>query len=250
MKSSKGSAPVLTGFIFTFCLAFLLSLLPAAAEEPMAKIIKVAGCVWARSQVKAPVEEWVRIKTRDYPLYPGDVVKTSSGRAEILFQRDLSLVRVAEDTQLLLRVAEEKEKGITLRRIFLSRGWIWASINPHTGVQTQFESNAATAGISGTAIQFWLDSIGTVFVSCIDGGVDVTGNEVKVHLITGQCTRVTLGSEPAFPFDCVAPPFPTPEGLVPGGCEEVGAEISPPVFVGPTPLFQGTGGGGIASPSK
>ena len=248
----KGRTAIVTVWIFTLLFAVLLSLLPAAAEEPMAKIIKVGGAVWVRSETKAPVGEWVLIKTGDYPLYSGDTIKTSGGRAEVLFQRDQSLIRVAEDTQVLLRATEEKEKGTALRRIFLSLGWIWSTINPRTGLDTQFESNAATVGIRGTSLQHWIDSTGTAFISCIDGGLDVTANGVTVHLLPGQCTRVTPGSQPEPPFDCVAPPFPLVEDWVAGAPEEGGPspEAGPPVFVAPSPLFQGTGGGGIASPSK
>ena len=248
MRSLKGSAPILTVLILTFCLAVLLSLAPASAEEPMAQIARVAGGVWVKSESKAPAGEWVLIKTGNYPLYPGDTVKTSGGRAEILFSRDQSVIRVGEETQLLLRQTEGKEDGTNLRQIFLSLGWIWATINPRTGLQTQFESNAATAGIRGTSLQYWIDSTGTAFISCIDGGIDVTANGVTVSLTPGQCTRVTPGSEPAPPFACVAPPFPTVEDLVLVTPEEIGGP--PPVFVAPSPLFQGTGGGGIASPHK
>ena len=241
MRSLKGNAPIPTVLIFSFCFAVLVSLVPAEAEEPMAKIIKVGGPVWVKSEIKPPVGEWVLIKTRDYPLYSGDTVKTWVGRAEILFQRDQSVIRVAEDTQVLLRQTEET--GTTLRRIFLSLGWICATINPRTGLETQFESNAATALIRGAMLQYWLDSTGTAFIPCIDGGVDVMANGVTVHLLPGQCTRVTPRSEPSLPFDCVAPPCPTAEiGELPAS--------PPPVFVAPSPLFQGTGGGGIASPHK
>jgi hypothetical protein len=221
----------------------------AEAEEPVAKIIKVGGPVWVKSEIKPPVGEWVLVKTGDYPLYSGDTVKTSGGRAEILFHQDQSALSVVEDTQLLLRQTEEK--GTILRRISLSLGWICATVNPRTGLETQLESNAATAVIRGAMIQYWLDSTGTAFIPCIDGGTDVTANGVTVHLIPGQCTRVTPGSGPEPPFDCVAPPCPTVEGLVLLPPEEIGVPAGPPpVFVAPSPLFQGTGGGGIASPHK
>jgi hypothetical protein len=248
----KGRTAIVIVSIFTLFFAVLLSLVPAAAEEPMAKITKVGGAVWVRSQINAPVGEWVLVKTGDCPLYSGDTIKTSGGRAEVVFQRDQSLIRVAEDTQLLLRQEEGNGSGTILRKMFLSLGWIWSTINPRTGLDTQFESNAATVGIRGTSLQKWIDSTGTAFISCIDGGVDVTANGVMVHLLPGQCTRVTPGSAPEPPFDCVAPPFPLVEDWVAGGPEEGGPppEAGPPVFVAPSPLFQGTGGGGIASPSK
>jgi len=245
MRSLKGNAPIPTVWIYIFCFAVLVSLVPAEAEEPMAKIIKVGGTVWARSEIKAPVGEWVLIKTGEYPLYSGDTVKTSGGRTEILFHRDQSVISLVEDTQVLLRQTEEK--GIILRRIFLSLGWVCCTINPRTGLETQIESNAATAVVRGAMIQYWLDSAGTAFIPCIDGGVDVMANGVTIHLIPGQCTRATPRSEPSPPFDCVAPPCPTVEGLE---LEKPATGGPAPVFVAPSPLFQGTGGGGIASPHK
>jgi len=245
--------PTLLGLLSLLALlAFLAFSAPAAAaaDEPIGKIVKFVGQIWVRSQVHPPTGEWVLVKDKDHPLYAGDDIRSGRGRAEILFRRDEGILRVLENTQLTLREAPEPNRQVTLRRIFLVLGRVWAQIAPRRGLATQFESNAAIAGLRGTTIEYWVDANGDTWVLCTEGSVEVTAAGVTITLAVGQATRVTPGQPPLAPFSLPAAPPPTVEELVVLEEKVITPPGVPAVTVAPTPLSPVTGGGGIVSPSR
>ena len=244
------AAILILAAIIAFLSLLLLSVAPCPAQEPIGKIVKFAGSVWVRSQIKPPTGEWIRVKEKDYPVYHGDAIRTERGRAEILFHRDDGVMRVVENTMLTLRESEDRAKGLTLRRIFLTLGRVWANVIPRRGLDTRFESNAAVAGVRGTTIEFWVDANGDTWVLCTDGAVEVTAAGVTVTLTAGQATRVTPGYAPTPPSPYTAPPPPSVEELVVEKEEVITPEGAPPIVVAPVPMSPATGGGGIASPSR
>ncbi|MFC2171776.1 FecR domain-containing protein [Acidobacteriota bacterium] len=185
---------------------------PAEAREYAAKLHKVQGDVEvSRRQVSMPGQKGLT-------LYSGDQVKTSRGRATVLFN-DGSVIRLRNNTEIEIK----QPKGAFWRSVKVFGGRLWAKVRRSEKVKTEFQSGTVITAIRGTILEYFFDPVtGELKVGCLSGSIivryEVAGQTYEVSVAAGE--MVTFGDnglptvEPFTPGDIAGTVVETEEEAI------------------------------------
>lgn len=131
------------------------------------------------------------------PLYEGDTVLTKEmGKADILLD-DGSLVRLRENTNLVLK---DKKPGRSKGRLQVLLGRIWAKITTQENL-LEIETPSAVAAIKGTAVELIVpDKLHTTLIVW-DGWVEFMNAFGKVLVRAAQQSAAEQGKAPGEPVN-------------------------------------------------
>jgi LysM repeat protein len=111
-------------------------------------------------------------------VYPGDVIQTAAnGRVELIINRE-TVVRVRENTRLIVDAFRDAEKNQGKTRMGFSLGSVWAKMKKFKDKVSRFELELPTAiaGVHGTVYQASVDRDSSAEVKVFTGEVAVKNN--------------------------------------------------------------------------
>lgn len=131
------------------------------------------------------------------PLFEGDTVLTKElGKADILLD-DGSLVRLRENTNLVLK---DKKPGQSKGRLQVLLGRIWAKVTTRENL-LEIETPSAVAAIKGTALELIVpDKLHTTLIVW-DGAVEFMNEFGKVLVRAAQQSAAEQGKAPGEPVN-------------------------------------------------
>lgn len=162
---------------------------PAAAVEPVAKLVAVMGTVkW-----RPPAGAWADARA-NVDLAAGTVVRTGSrGMARLRFKNGGEF-RLNAMTELTVTDSDALDVSV---------GQVWARFKEKLTAPFRFRSPSATAVVRGTTLTFGVDPKGGTRVDVEEGRVEVSGKGGAPAMVgAGQTVKVTPGG-------AVGKPLPT-----------------------------------------
>lgn len=129
--------------------------LPLASTElevaaHQAAVLKVAGQVHAQVGSRT----WAQLNEGSM-LHTGDRIKTGPDGFAAIILSDQTVLKLAENTELVLVDLRETEEANLIRRFQLSVGRVWSDVTPRerSGSVFEIEGPQATAAVKGTAFE-------------------------------------------------------------------------------------------------
>ena len=136
-------------------------------------------------------------------LNPGDIIQTASnGRIELIINRE-SVVRLRENTRMVLEEFRDAEKTDDKTRIGFSVGTIWTKMKKFKDRISRFELELPTAiaAVHGTVYQTTINSDSSSEVKVFSGEVAVSGSSAE----STQPAQVAAVSEITGPQEVAGP---------------------------------------------
>jgi len=163
-------------------------------QEFYATVTKVYGRVYVQSSATARAEP-LKVGTR---LADRNVVQTDSGSNAVMEFPDGSVITVAPDSRLVVKMIEYSRGGAWRgRSFFLSMGQIWARVSPRFGKESEMRvyTPSSVAAVRGTTFSVYQPSAtGSTSIRCADGIVGVAGfRGVPIAVPANTGTSVSLG---------------------------------------------------------
>jgi len=143
-------------------------------QEFYATITKVYGRVYVQSSATARAEP-LEVGAR---LADCNVVQTDSGSSVVLEFPDGSVITVAPDSRLVVKMIEySRGGGWRGRSFFLSMGQIWARVSPRFGKESEMRiyTPSSVAAVRGTTFSVYQPSEAGSSIQCAAGMVSVVG---------------------------------------------------------------------------
>ncbi len=163
-------------------------------QEFYATVTKVYGRVYVQSSPTARAEP-LKVGTK---LADRNVVQTDSGSNAVMEFPDGSVITVAPDSRLVVKMIEYSRGGAWRgRSFFLSVGQIWARVSPRFGGQSEMRvyTPSSVAAVRGTTFSVYQPSAtGSTSIRCAAGMVGVVGfRGVPIAVPANTGTSIGLG---------------------------------------------------------
>jgi len=144
-------------------------------EEFYATVTKVYGRVYVQSSATARTEP-LKVGAR---LADRNVVQTDSGSNAVMEFPDGSVITVAPDSRLVVKMIEYSRGGAWRgRSFFLSMGRIWARVSPRFGERSEMRvyTPSSVAAVRGTTFSVYQPARGqATTIQCAEGMVGAVG---------------------------------------------------------------------------
>lgn len=137
-------------------------------------------------------QSWAPCETGDI-LGAGDRIRTGPGSAATLLLADKSVMRMSQNTEILLVTLDSGENDSLIRRFQLSAGRVWSDVTPGAPTGSVFEVHGpnAVASVKGTAFE----------VGAEDADTEITVWEGQVEALNPQIDTVPELIGPAHPYN-------------------------------------------------
>ena len=161
--------------------------------QRVARVAEASGDVQVR---KRGGQVWTVLGDRRQ-LKAGDAVRTAAGAVLELSWVDGTRIRLAENTELLIKKCTFNTSNKTSRALFrLNLGRVWVRVTRALSAGSKFEiaTPTATAGVRGTVFSIGVSATSGTEISVLEGEVAVASGDNSLSVPAGQTLKCGPGS--------------------------------------------------------
>ncbi len=172
--------------VFLVCISCLST---AQSRDEIALVIKCDG----NAQYRQSDQNWNKLSIGKR-LEDGDEIKTGRGAlVTIVFIDDKSLMKIREESQLILHGKREEKK--ILKKIGQQLGQLWFKVT-NQETQLQIETPSGIAAVKGTEFYSVVDELGNTTIIGISGIVELFNSLGRVQVGPSQTGKAGKKSIP------------------------------------------------------